>query len=75
MIYLIFNEASTSMVKRTKKAKRSAFAGRTSMGIAKKQNDPLYSKYKRYNELRKDIKIKINRKYGPRARAYARKMI
>lgn len=65
----------TSIVRRTRAAKRAAFTGKSAMSICKNQNPSLYNRYVRLNNMRKDLKEKIMRTYGPRARMNAMKKI
>ena len=65
-------ETSQSMVKRTKKAKRSAYAGSTAVRLAKAKNDPMYKKLARYKKLYMESKKKIRMKYKSKANKIAR---
>ena len=42
----------------------------TGMAMAKKRNDSMYARYKKYNQTRMQMKKKIKQKYGSRAKIY-----
>lgn len=50
-------------------------AKRASIRLAKKKNDPMYAKYKKYRNLMLQSRENIYRKYGDKARREARKII
>jgi hypothetical protein len=55
------------MVTRTHAAKKSAALGAIAVSIARKRNDVLYMKLKKYRKLWKDTKDQIVQKYGSAA--------
>lgn len=69
----VLNEITTTTMRRTKKSKRAAYAGSSAMTMARARKDSLYTRYVKYNKLRKELKIKINQKYGSRAKIHAKK--
>lgn len=71
---MYLNEA-VSIIKRTKLSKIRSFAGRSAITICKEENPSLYDKYKRYKDLYKDLKQKIEIRYGRRAMAAAKKQM
>ena len=58
---------TTSMVMRSHEAKRNAAIAAISVALAKKNNDVLYAKLRKYRALWKAAKNDIVRKYGPQA--------
>jgi hypothetical protein len=65
-------EEGTSTIRRNIASKRAAFAGASAMAICKKKNPGLYKMYEKHNTMRKQIKERIQRQYGPMARSLAR---
>lgn len=57
----------TSMVMRSHEAKKNAALGAIAVSMARKKNDVLYFKLKKYRKLWKDTKNQITQKYGPAA--------
>lgn len=68
-------EAAISTIRRGKNQKRSAFAGKVAMKIAKRQNDPNYQRYLRYNKMRLELKRNLMNKYRNRGLVVARRTI
>jgi hypothetical protein len=71
----LLESKNTSMVRRTKTAKRQALAGRSAMSIAKEKNPSLYNRYLIYKEKYYDIRDQILSKYATRGMTQARKSI
>jgi len=63
----------SSTIKRKKKQKRAAFAGKASMAVANKKGDPLYKKYKRYRSKAMMMKKKLMKKYSRKGMRIAKK--
>lgn len=63
---------STSVINRSRNQKYGALGASFAINMAKKNNDPLYKKYKRYRDMFIDQKKKIIEKYGSRGRMQAR---
>lgn len=57
----------TSMTMRTHAAKKNAALAAIAVSIAKRKQDVLYFKMKKYRKLWKDTKDQIVQKYGPQA--------
>ena len=68
-------EAAISTIRRGKAQKRSAYAGRAAMRIARMQRDPNYQRYVRYNQMRLQLKRNLMNKYRNRGLAVARRTI
>lgn len=75
IFYDCLTEAVISTIRRGKNQKRSAFAGKVAMRIAKKQNDPYYQRYLRYNKMRLQLKRSLMNKYRNRGLVAARRII
>jgi hypothetical protein len=58
-----------------KSAKFNRIAKRTAIRMAMVNNDPLYTKYKKYRELLIDTRDKIYKKYGSKAKVETKKII
>ncbi len=58
---------STSMVKRSRQAKKSAALGAIAVSIARMKGDPLYAKLKKNRQLWKSTKDQIVQKYSSAA--------
>ena len=58
----------TTMVKRSREAKKNAAISVIAMKLAKDAEDPQQKKAARFKKLFLAAKIAINKKYGPRAR-------
>jgi len=71
----IILERGMSMIKRNRSKKVAAFAGRSAIGMAAKENPSLYKRYKKYKDLHLEYKKKIEAKYGNRAKSAARRKI
>ena len=50
-------------------------SNRTALIMARRANDPLYSKYAKFNALRLQFRAQIVKKYGSKAASYARKIM
>ena len=81
-LYGIIDNAdiATEVVKRIqvtdwKQANFNRIAKRTAIRLAMINNDPLYTKYKKYRTLLIDVRNQIYRKYGQKAKVEARKII
>lgn len=68
-------EAAISTIRRGKAQKRSAFAGKAAMRIARQQRDPAYQRYLRYNQMRLQLKRSLMGRYRNRGLAVARRTI
>jgi len=58
---------TTSTTIRTHEAKKNAAIGAIAVAIARKKNDVLFHKLKKYRNLWKDTKAQIVQKYGSMA--------
>ena len=58
---------TTSTTIRTHEAKKNAALGAIAVSMARKKNDVLYHKLKKYRKLWKDTKDQIVQKYGSMA--------
>lgn len=70
-IHTLFEK--TSMVKMNRNRKLSMVGSSMATGLAKKQNDPLYTKLKKAKEKYTKYKGMIQKKYGNRGAVAARK--
>lgn len=68
-------EAARNVVRLNKSAKFSAIEKRAAIRLAKKANDPLYTKYAKYRALWKDYREKIFDKYKAKATREAKTII
>lgn len=50
-------------------------AGRAAVRMAKNNNDTLYKEYRKYRDKLLEVRAKINKKYGAKAMAQARKIV
>lgn len=66
-------KAKSKMVKVSKMAQIDRQAGAEAMRMAKNKKDPLYDKYTKWNKKRKELKAKIKKKYGMRAKKAVKK--
>lgn len=71
----LLNEVGTSTVRVTRKKKLKMLSGLSSVRVAKKKDDPLYKKYKRYREMALKAKRKLMKKYSSRGKSIARKAL
>ena len=62
------NHIQTTMVKKTKEAKRSSAVGVIAMNMAKQNDDMLWRKANKFKQLFVAAKEAILKKYGSRAR-------
>lgn len=62
---------SRTTVSRQTKIKRAT--GQLASAAARKRNDPLYQRMKKYRELYYKYRTMIHKKYGPRVRSKARR--
>ena len=63
----------TSTIRRNKQTKRNTYAGTATMSLAKSKKDPMLIKYQKYNKMRMELKKKLKKKYGNKAKSIARK--
>lgn len=63
----------TSTIRRNKQTKRNTYAGTATMTLARSKKDPMLIKYQRYNKMRLEMKRKLKKKYGSKAKSMARK--
>lgn len=68
-------EAARNIVRLNKSAKFSAIEKRAAIRLAKKADDPLYTKYAKYRALWKDFREKIFAKYRTKATREAKTII
>ena len=61
----------TSTIKRGRAQKLGSSRGTIAISLARKQNDPLYKKMKRYKDLYKQSKSQLERKYASKSRSLA----
>lgn len=66
---------AASIIKRNRFKKVKAFAGRNAISICKAENPSLYNKYKRYKDMFRQLKAKIESRYGNRALVQAKRKI
>lgn len=67
-------EAQT-IVRLNKQAKLNGYTVRTALVLARRNNDPLFVKYAKFNKLRLEMRASIVKKYGARAASIARKLV
>lgn len=63
----------TSITKTTRNTKIKRATGQLATIAARKRNDPLYAKMKKYRELYYKYREMVKRKYSPRVRSKARR--
>ena len=63
---------SNSIIKRTREQKIAAAAASVAVQLAKKNNDPMYDKLKRYRALLLEARKKIMQKWYNKAKAIVR---
>ena len=71
----IVMEAQRNIVKLNKQAAFNREEAKACFRIAKRANDPHYTKYKKFNDLRKAEREYIYQKYGAKAKMEAKKVI
>lgn len=71
----MLEEIGSSTIRMSKKRKIKAFAGLASLQTAKKQNDPLFKKYKIMRARALDAKRKLMLKYRSKGMRAARKIM
>lgn len=68
-------EVGTSTIKITKNRKLKMLTGLSAVRIAKKKEDPLYSKYKKHRDMALKYKAMLVKKNKSKAKAVARKAL
>jgi len=71
----MLEEIGSSTIRMSKKRKMRAFAGLASLQTAKKQNDPLFKKYKIMRSKALDAKRRLMLKYRSKGMRAARKIM
>jgi len=66
---------SHSIIKRTRDQKIAAAAASVAVQLAKKNNDPMYDKLKRYRALMLEAREKIMQKWYTKAKAIVRQRL
>lgn len=67
-------QEGTKIIRLTKDSQLANLSGRAALILARRANDPLYTKYAHFNSLRLELKKRINAKYGSKSVMYARKL-
>lgn len=68
-------QEAQSIVRLNKQAKLSSLTVRMALILARAKQDPLYTKYAKFNGLRLQLRELIVRKYGPKATQRARALL
>lgn len=64
-----------NIVRLNKQSKLLNLTNRSALVMAKRNNDPLFAKYAKFNKIRRDLRDQIVKKYGSKAASYARKVM
>lgn len=65
---------ATKIIRLTKESQIANLAGRSALILARRNRDPLFEKYKKFNTIRLQIKAQISKKYASKALQYGRKL-
>jgi allophanate hydrolase subunit 1 len=66
--------ASRKVVVKTRQQKLARLGQQAAMELAKESSDPLYKKYEKFRKLEVSYRKKIEKKYGSKGKAVARKI-
>jgi len=64
-----------NIVRLNRQTKLLNLTNRSALILAKRAGDPLFTKYSKFNKIRRDIRAQIVKKYGAKATSYARKVM